>query len=52
VPIFIGGAGLPDNVVFRDDLPEGGLANVAATTFNLMGFEAPGIYKPSLVTAA
>lgn len=52
VPVFIGGKGLPDSVVFRDDMPDGGLANVAATTFNLLGLEAPAIYKPSLVTAA
>ncbi|KAG2502044.1 hypothetical protein HYH03_000538 [Edaphochlamys debaryana] len=51
VPIFIGGAGLPDTVVFRDDEPEGGLANVAATTINLLGYEAPSIYKPSLIKA-
>lgn len=51
VPFFIGGKGLPDGVVLRDDLPDAGLANVAATTFNLLGFEAPGIYKPSMVKA-
>ncbi|PNH02676.1 2,3-bisphosphoglycerate-independent phosphoglycerate mutase [Tetrabaena socialis] len=51
VPIFIGGRGLPDSVVFRADLPDAGLANVAATTFNLLGFESPAIYKPTLVTA-
>lgn len=39
VPLFIGGAGLPADVKLRDDLPEAGLANVAATVFNLMGFE-------------
>ncbi len=33
----------------RDDL-EGGLANVAATVFNLLGYHAPKNYQPSLVT--
>uniref|UniRef100_A0A7S4BVV5 phosphoglycerate mutase (2,3-diphosphoglycerate-independent) n=1 Tax=Chrysotila carterae TaxID=13221 RepID=A0A7S4BVV5_CHRCT len=49
VPVFIGGKGLPDNVVFRDDLPDAGLANVTATIFNLMGYEAPAEYEPSLL---
>lgn len=49
VPIAIGGPGLPENVRFRQDLPDGGLANVAATTLNLLGFEAPADYEPSLV---
>lgn len=39
VPFFIGGAGLPADIKLRDDLPDAGLANVAATVFNLMGFE-------------
>lgn len=50
VPFFIGGKGLPDGVVLRDDAPDGGLANVAATVMNLLGFQAPSLYKPSLVT--
>lgn len=50
VPVFFGGHGIPDNTVFREDLPEGGLANVAATVMNLMGYEAPDRYQPSLVT--
>ncbi|BBN04985.1 2,3-bisphosphoglycerate-independent phosphoglycerate mutase [Marchantia polymorpha subsp. ruderalis] len=49
VPIAIGGPGLPKNVRFRKDLPNGGLANVAATTLNLLGFEAPADYEPSLI---
>jgi 2,3-bisphosphoglycerate-independent phosphoglycerate mutase len=49
VPIAIGGPGLPKNVRFRKDLPEAGLANVAATTLNLLGFQAPPDYEPSLV---
>jgi len=31
------------------DLPEAGLSNVAATAFNLLGFEAPEGYDPSLL---
>lgn len=49
VPVYIGGKGLPDNVVFRDDLPTAGLANITATYVNLLGFEAPEIYQPSLI---
>lgn len=49
VPIAIGGPGLPDNVKFRTDLPNGGLANVAATFINLHGYEAPSDYEPSLI---
>ena len=33
----------------RDDLPEAGLANVTATHLNLMGFEAPEGWEPSLL---
>ena len=51
VPVSIGGAGLADNVVLRDDLPEAGLANITATIFNLMGFEAPADYEPTLLQA-
>ena len=51
VPCAIGGAGLPPGVRFREDLPpSAGLANVAATYMNLLGFEAPPFYEPSLVT--
>ncbi|KAK9193745.1 hypothetical protein WN944_004442 [Citrus x changshan-huyou] len=49
VPIAIGGPGLPDDVKFRTDLPNGGLANVAATFINLHGYEAPSDYEPSLI---
>ncbi len=52
VPVAVGGPGLPASVRFRDDLPEAGLANVTATYLNLMGFEAPGIMQPSLLTTA
>ncbi|MBB5871424.1 2,3-bisphosphoglycerate-independent phosphoglycerate mutase [Allocatelliglobosispora scoriae] len=41
-----------DNRVFhlRDDLPKGGLANVAATLIELLGYEAPKEFEPSLIT--
>jgi len=29
--------------------PRAGLANVAATVFNLLGYEAPSGYEPSLI---
>jgi 2,3-bisphosphoglycerate-independent phosphoglycerate mutase len=35
-----------------DDLPDAGIANVAATTLNLMGLDAPADYEPSLVEPA
>jgi bisphosphoglycerate-independent phosphoglycerate mutase (AlkP superfamily) len=52
VPVYIGGKGLPDNVVMRDDLPDAGLANITATYINLLGLQAPSLYKDSLITAA
>lgn len=52
MPVYIGGKGLPDNVVMRDDLPTAGLANITATYINLLGFEAPDFYQPSLITTA
>lgn len=36
----------------RDDLPQAGLANVAATLFNLLGLIAPSDYEPSLIEPA
>lgn len=50
VPVFIGGKGLPDNVVMKSDLPNAGLANITATYINLLGLEAPAFYQPSLIT--
>jgi len=52
VPVYIGGKGLPDNVVMKEDLPDAGLANITATYVNLLGYEAPSLYKPSLITTA
>lgn len=49
VPISIGGAGLPDNVIFKEGFEAGGLANVASTILNLMGYEAPSHMQPSLL---
>lgn len=50
VPVYIGGKGLPDSVVMRDDLPDAGLANITATYINLLGLQAPSLYKDSLIT--
>lgn len=33
VPVAIGGGGLPDNVIFRTDLPKAGLANITGAHF-------------------
>ena len=49
VPIAIGGPGLAPEATFREDLPDAGLANVAATLINLHGFEAPHHYEPTLI---
>ncbi|XP_028081357.1 2,3-bisphosphoglycerate-independent phosphoglycerate mutase isoform X3 [Camellia sinensis] len=49
VPIAIGGPGLLPGVRFRKDVPDGGLANVAATVMNLHGFEAASDYEPTLI---
>jgi 2,3-bisphosphoglycerate-independent phosphoglycerate mutase len=49
VPFAIGGAGLPADVKLRDDLPDAGLANVAATMFSLLGYAPPPHMKPSLI---
>jgi len=49
VPVAVGGAGLPDSVVFRRDLPDAGLANVTATSIELLGFKAPEHMEASLI---
>ncbi|XP_020240979.1 2,3-bisphosphoglycerate-independent phosphoglycerate mutase-like [Asparagus officinalis] len=49
VPIAIGGPGLAPGVRFRKDVPNGGLANVAATIMNLHGIEAPSDYETTLI---
>ncbi|XP_057971146.1 2,3-bisphosphoglycerate-independent phosphoglycerate mutase [Malania oleifera] len=52
VPIAIGGPGLHPAVRFRKDVPDGGLANVAATVMNLHGYLAPDDYEPTLIEVA
>eukprot|EP01029_Cantina_marsupialis_P027666 TRINITY_DN773158_c0_g1_i1.p1 TRINITY_DN773158_c0_g1~~TRINITY_DN773158_c0_g1_i1.p1 ORF type:complete len:889 (-),score=257.70 TRINITY_DN773158_c0_g1_i1:382-3048(-) len=47
VPFAIGGD-LPDNVIINKDI-NGGLANVTATFLNLLGFQAPEDWEPSLL---
>lgn len=49
MPIAIGGPGLAPGVRFRTDVPDGGLANVAASVINLHGLEAPDDYEPTLI---
>lgn len=49
VPVMIGGSGLKKGVAFRKDLPKAGLANLTATFINLLGYEAPSDYEPSLL---
>ncbi|KAI3771683.1 hypothetical protein L6452_02850 [Arctium lappa] len=49
VPLAIGGPGLAGGVKFRKDVPNGGLANVAATVMNLHGFVAPDDYETTLI---
>lgn len=51
VPVAIGGPGLAASVSLGGD-KGAGLANVTATIMNLMGFEAPADYEPSLVAVA
>ena len=48
VPVAIGGPGLPANVNLAGPA-NAGLANVTGTIMNLMGFEAPSDYEPSLI---
>jgi 2,3-bisphosphoglycerate-independent phosphoglycerate mutase len=43
-------AGSP--LVLRGDLPDAGLANVAATILQLLGLDVPSDYEPSLLQAA
>jgi 2,3-bisphosphoglycerate-independent phosphoglycerate mutase len=39
----------PPRFWLREDLPEAGLANVAATLLTLLGLDAPEFYAPNLV---
>jgi 2,3-bisphosphoglycerate-independent phosphoglycerate mutase len=49
VPCYLFSPAQPDRYQFRQDLPRAGLANVAGTALNLLGFEAPDDYEPSLL---
>jgi 2,3-bisphosphoglycerate-independent phosphoglycerate mutase len=49
VPFWIVGPRQPASRNLRADLPQAGLANVAATVLALLGFEAPEDYLPSLL---
>ena len=49
VPVAVGGAGAPALLKMKDDLPAAGLANVASTVLNLMGYKAPSHMQPSLL---
>eukprot|EP01023_Acetabularia_acetabulum_P034930 TRINITY_DN3286_c0_g1_i5.p1 TRINITY_DN3286_c0_g1~~TRINITY_DN3286_c0_g1_i5.p1 ORF type:complete len:560 (+),score=123.28 TRINITY_DN3286_c0_g1_i5:81-1760(+) len=49
VGVAIGGAGLPDSVKFKKQLDKAGLANITATYINLLGYQAPSHFQPSLL---
>jgi 2,3-bisphosphoglycerate-independent phosphoglycerate mutase len=51
VPFCLSGPGLSSSTVFRRDLGKPGLANVAATVMNLLGFVAPEDFAPSLLSS-
>ncbi len=40
---------LNKDISLREDLPNAGLANIAATILHLSGFDAPNFYEPSLL---
>jgi 2,3-bisphosphoglycerate-independent phosphoglycerate mutase len=48
VPFHVYAPGVP-GLALRGDVPAPGLANVAATTLTLLGYEAPDDYAPSLL---
>ncbi len=39
----------PNEIKLKSGLPKAGLADLAATVMNLLGFEAPADYEPSLI---
>jgi 2,3-bisphosphoglycerate-independent phosphoglycerate mutase len=51
VPCAIGGAGLPADIKFKENMPDAGLAHVASTILNLMGYQAPPHMQPSMLAA-
>ncbi len=52
VPFVLVPASAQPGYRLRQDLPAPGLSNVAATVLNLLGFEAPADYDPSLIAPA
>ena len=51
VPFVLVSADANPGYKLRQDLPAAGLSNLAATTLNLLGFEAPADYDASLIEA-
>ena len=49
VPFAIVDSAYAGEYQLRDDLPRPGLVNVASTVFNLLGYQAPEDYEPSLL---
>jgi 2,3-bisphosphoglycerate-independent phosphoglycerate mutase len=49
VRLIVADYGSPAARTLRDDLPRAGLANVAATVLQILGYEAPEGYEPSLL---
>ncbi len=52
VPLSICDSRSPAPWTLRSDVPQAGLANVAATLLNLLGYGAPQDYAPSLIEPA
>ena len=46
VPLYVVGA----DVILRDDLPTAGIANLPATCLELLGFDPPADFEPSLLS--
>jgi 2,3-bisphosphoglycerate-independent phosphoglycerate mutase len=49
VPLTVADYALPTARLLRGDLPQAGLANVAATVLQILGYKAPEEYEPSLL---
>ncbi|KAK3271900.1 hypothetical protein CYMTET_19775 [Cymbomonas tetramitiformis] len=49
VPVMIGGPGLPASVKFNTAVEKPGLSNVTGTIMNLMGYNSPSCWEPSLI---
>jgi 2,3-bisphosphoglycerate-independent phosphoglycerate mutase len=52
VPFVLVSAAAAPGYRLRTDLAAPGLSNLAATVLNLLGFEAPDDYDPSLIESA